>query len=81
MPAAHRAQMEWSPQRLIHWGQSMGPASAEVVTRLLNQYKHRWASPFPSAARRSATTTRIRNLDPHYFDIDATNQMLAEFKI
>ncbi|HQS60050.1 MAG: transposase [Halothiobacillus sp. 24-54-40] len=40
MPAAHRAQMEWSPQRLIHWGQSIGISTAEVVTRLLNQYKH-----------------------------------------
>ena len=26
MPAAHRAQMEWTTQRLIHWGQSIGPA-------------------------------------------------------
>lgn len=40
MPAAHRAQMEWSPQRLIHWGESNGPATAEVVTRLLGRYKH-----------------------------------------
>jgi len=23
MPAAHRAHMEWTPQRLIHWGQSI----------------------------------------------------------
>ncbi len=40
MPAAHRAHMEWTPQRLIHWGQSIGPATAEVVTRLLAEYKH-----------------------------------------
>ena len=40
MPAAHRAHMEWNPQRLIDWGQHIGPATAEVVTRLLAGHKH-----------------------------------------
>jgi transposase len=40
MPAAHRAHMEWTPQRLIHWGQSIGPATAECVTRLMAENKH-----------------------------------------
>ncbi len=40
MPAAHRAHMEWTPQRLVHWGQSIGPATAEVVTRLMAENKH-----------------------------------------
>ncbi len=40
MPAAHRAHMEWTPQRLIHWGQEIGPATATTVTRLIEQYKH-----------------------------------------
>lgn len=40
MPAAHRAHMEWSPQRLIHWGQDIGVATAVVVTRLLERHKH-----------------------------------------
>ncbi len=40
MPTAHRAQMEWSPQRLIHWAESIGPACTEVVTRLLDRYRH-----------------------------------------
>lgn len=40
MPAAHRAHMEWTPERLIHWGESIGPATAEVVTRLMTEYKH-----------------------------------------
>jgi transposase len=40
MPAAHRAQMEWTPQRLIHWGESIGPATAEAVTRLMAENKH-----------------------------------------
>jgi transposase len=40
MPAAHRVQMEWTPQRLIHWGESIGPATAEAVTRLMAENKH-----------------------------------------
>jgi transposase len=40
MPAAHRAQMEWTPERLIHWGRSIGPATAEAVTRLMAENKH-----------------------------------------
>ena len=32
--------MEWSPQRLIHWGESVGPATALAVTRLLEENKH-----------------------------------------
>jgi hypothetical protein len=40
MPAAHRAQMEWTPTRLIHWGTSIGPAAAEAVTRLMAENRH-----------------------------------------
>lgn len=40
MPAAHRAHLQWTPERLIHWGQSIGPATAEVVTRLLQRHAH-----------------------------------------
>ena len=40
MPAAHRAHQEWTPQRLIDWGARNGVGCAEVVTRLLYQYKH-----------------------------------------
>ena len=40
MPAAHRAHMEWTPQRLIHWGQNIGTATAAVVMHLLEQQKH-----------------------------------------
>ncbi len=40
MPAAHRAHMEWTPTRLIHWGQSTGPAAAEAVTRPMAENKH-----------------------------------------
>jgi hypothetical protein len=40
MPAAHHAHMEWTLQRLIHWGESVGPASAEAVTRLMAENRH-----------------------------------------
>lgn len=40
MPAAHRAHMEWTPQRLVHWGESIGPATAEAVTRLMAENRH-----------------------------------------
>ena len=39
-PAAHRAHMEWTPQRLIHWGESIGPATADAVTRLMAENGH-----------------------------------------
>ncbi len=40
MPAAHRAHLEWTPQRLIEWGRRIGVATGEVVTRLLAHNKH-----------------------------------------
>ena len=40
MPAAHRAHMEWTPQRLIEWGQRIGMSCGELITRLLQTYKH-----------------------------------------
>lgn len=40
MPAAHRAHMEWTPQRLIHWGRGIGPGTAEAVTRLMAENRH-----------------------------------------
>jgi transposase len=40
MPAAHRAHMEWTPQRLVHWGQDIGAATGVVVTRLLEERRH-----------------------------------------
>ncbi|MBW8073719.1 MAG: IS21 family transposase [Ferrovum sp.] len=40
MPAAHRAHREWTPQRLIHWGESIGPTTGVTVTRLIEEHKH-----------------------------------------
>ena len=40
MPAAHRAHMAWTPQRLIDWGRDIGTATAELVTRLMAENRH-----------------------------------------
>lgn len=40
MPAAHRAHMEWTPQRLIDWGRRIGLATGELIARLLARHKH-----------------------------------------
>ena len=40
MPAAHRAHAEWSPGRLLNWAATIGPATAELVKRLLLEKPH-----------------------------------------
>ena len=40
MPAAHRAHADWSPGRLMNWAASVGPATGELVKRLLSQMQH-----------------------------------------
>jgi transposase len=40
LPAAHRAHREWTPSRLIEWGQRIGVSTAEVVSRILSEHKH-----------------------------------------
>lgn len=40
MPKAHRAHAEWSPRRLIQWGESIGANTAAVVEHLLRSKPH-----------------------------------------
>lgn len=40
MPAAHRAHAEWSPSRLIAWGQKTGEATGRVVEKILALHPH-----------------------------------------
>ena len=40
MPAAHRAHAEWSPGKLITWASTVGPATGELVKRLLLRMQH-----------------------------------------
>jgi transposase len=40
LSAAHRAHLEWTPERLIHWGASIGVATGRTVARLLESRRH-----------------------------------------
>ena len=40
MPPAHQAYAEWTPQRLIDWAAKTGPATAEVIARILRSRSH-----------------------------------------
>ncbi|MDD5059494.1 MAG: IS21 family transposase [Sideroxydans sp.] len=40
LSAAHRAHLEWTPERLIHWGQDIGVATGSLVTRILATRQH-----------------------------------------
>ena len=40
MPTAHRAHADWSPSRLMNWASTIGPATGELVKRLLMEKQH-----------------------------------------
>ncbi len=40
MPKAHQHYAEWTPQRLIHWAATSGPATAQVVEAILASRPH-----------------------------------------
>ena len=40
MPAAHRAHKQWTPDRLIHWGNGIGTNTGQFVTQLLQRFRH-----------------------------------------
>ena len=40
MPPSHQKYLEWTPERLIHWGGSIGVATGRTVTRLLEERRH-----------------------------------------
>ena len=40
MPAAHRAHAQWSPGKLMNWAAAVGPATGELVKRLLIEKQH-----------------------------------------
>lgn len=39
-PKAHQRHLEWTPSRLVHWGASIGPATARVVETILARQPH-----------------------------------------
>ena len=40
MPSAHRAHAEWTPSCLIRWAENVGPATGELVTRIIESRPH-----------------------------------------
>lgn len=40
MPKSHRAHREWTPSRLIHWAERVGPATAQVIRMILESKPH-----------------------------------------
>ena len=39
-PKSHQAHLEWTPSRLIHWAETVGPATAKVVSLILEKKPH-----------------------------------------
>ena len=40
MPASHRRHLEWTPSRLVGWGESIGPQKAALVAGILERRPH-----------------------------------------
>jgi len=40
MPASHREHLAWTPSRLIAWGERTGPATAALITAILDDRPH-----------------------------------------
>ena len=40
MPKSHQAHLEWTPSRLIHWAETVGVATAEVIRTILESKPH-----------------------------------------
>ena len=40
MPKSHQAHLEWTPSRLIHWAETVGEATALVISTVLETKRH-----------------------------------------
>jgi transposase len=40
MPASHRRHLEWTPSRLVSWGETVGPATGALVSGILERRPH-----------------------------------------
>jgi len=40
MPKNHRDYQDWSPQRLVNWARKSGPATAQLIERILSSRRH-----------------------------------------
>jgi transposase len=39
-PQSHRAHLEWTPSRMIHWAETIGPNTARLFERIMNDKPH-----------------------------------------
>jgi transposase len=39
-PRSHQAHLEWTPSRMVHWAQSIGPHTARLFERIMNDKPH-----------------------------------------
>jgi len=40
MPQAHRAYAEWTPERLLAWAETTGPATAQLISKIMASRPH-----------------------------------------
>jgi transposase len=58
MPPSHQHYLEWTPSRIIDWAAKIGPATAELVQKIISSRTH------PEQAYRSCLG--ILRLEKHY---------------
>jgi len=39
-PKSHQAHLEWTPSRMVNWARSIGPNTAQLFERILNEKPH-----------------------------------------
>ena len=39
-PKSHQAHLDWTPSRLVHWAETIGPATAQLVRTILESKPH-----------------------------------------
>jgi transposase len=39
-PKSHRAHLEWTPSRMVHWAETIGPNTARLFDRIMNDKPH-----------------------------------------
>jgi transposase len=40
MPKSHQKHLEWTPQRLLNWGESIGPATCSIIRNIMEAKPH-----------------------------------------
>jgi transposase len=39
-PRSHQAHLEWTPSRMVHWAETIGPHTARLFERIMNDKPH-----------------------------------------